>query len=111
MYSTGSMQTLHVSHPDLVKEISVCKSLDLGKPLYLQKDRGALLGKGILTSNGALWAHQRKVIATELFMDKVKVYPYQLSLIFCNCSIFGNFGQRYSMNWKIMLPSLIVENL
>ncbi|KAJ8480420.1 hypothetical protein OPV22_024147 [Ensete ventricosum] len=72
MYSTGSMQTLHVSHPDLVKEISVCKSLDLGKPLYLQKDRGALLGKGILTSNGALWAHQRKVIATELFMDKVK---------------------------------------
>ncbi|RWW38057.1 hypothetical protein BHE74_00056745, partial [Ensete ventricosum] len=76
MYSTGSMQTLHVSHPDLVKEISVCKSLDLGKPLYLQKDRGALLGKGILTSNGALWAHQRKVIATELFMDKVKVYLY-----------------------------------
>ncbi|CAL9123789.1 unnamed protein product [Musa acuminata var. zebrina] len=72
MYSTGSMQTLHVSHPDIVKEISVCKSLDLGKPLYLQKDRGALLGKGILTSNGALWAHQRKVIATELFMDKVK---------------------------------------
>lgn len=72
MYSTGSMQTLNVSHPDLVKEISVCKSLDLGKPLYLQKDRGALLGKGILTSNGALWAHQRKVIATELFMDKVK---------------------------------------
>ncbi|RWW34185.1 hypothetical protein GW17_00001080 [Ensete ventricosum] len=82
MYSTGSMQTLHVSHPDLVKEISVCKSLDLGKPLYLQKDRGALLGKGILTSNGALWAHQRKVIATELFMDKVKVYLYPIASYF-----------------------------
>ncbi|WOK96739.1 Cytochrome P450 [Canna indica] len=72
MYSTGSIQTVHVSHPDLVKEIGLFKSLDLGKPCYLQKDRGALLGKGILTSNGAIWSHQRKVIAAELFMDKVK---------------------------------------
>nr|URS64329.1 cytochrome P450 714C2 [Wurfbainia villosa] len=72
MYSTGSIQILHVTHPDLVKEIGLCKSMDLGKPSYLQKDRGALLGKGILTSNGALWSHQRKVIAPELFMDKVK---------------------------------------
>lgn len=73
MYSTGSIQVLHVTHPDLVKEIGLCKSMDLGKPSYLQTDRGALLGKGILTSNGALWSHQRKVIAPELFMDKVKV--------------------------------------
>ncbi|XP_042381258.1 cytochrome P450 714C2-like isoform X1 [Zingiber officinale] len=72
MFSTGSIQILHVTHPDLVKEIGLCKSMDLGKPSYLQKDRGALLGKGILTSNGALWSHQRKVIAPELFMDKVK---------------------------------------
>nr|XP_034568502.1 cytochrome P450 714C2-like [Setaria viridis] len=27
---------------------------------------------GILTSNGELWEHQRKVIAPELFMEKVK---------------------------------------
>jgi len=38
------------------------------------KELGALLGMGILTSNnGDLWAHQRKVIAPEFFMDKVKV--------------------------------------
>ncbi|CAD6255078.1 unnamed protein product [Miscanthus lutarioriparius] len=32
----------------------------------------ALLGTGILTANGDLWAHQRKVIASHFFMDKVK---------------------------------------
>ena len=73
IYSTGSMQLLHVGHPDLVKEISICKSFDLGKPSYMQKERGALFGEGIITSNGAVWAHQRKIIAPEFFMDKVKV--------------------------------------
>ena len=74
LYSTGSIQALFVTDPDMVKELANCKSLELGKPLYLQKELGALLGMGILTSNnGDLWAHQRKVIAPEFFMDKVKV--------------------------------------
>ncbi|KAL5204852.1 hypothetical protein ABZP36_009723 [Zizania latifolia] len=72
LYSTGSIQTLNVTDPDMVKELANCKSLDLGKPNYLRKDHGALLGMGILTSNGDLWVHQRKMIAPELFMDKVK---------------------------------------
>ncbi|KAL6906015.1 hypothetical protein ACP4OV_003616 [Aristida adscensionis] len=70
--STGSIQALNVTDPDIVKELANCKSLDLGKPSFLQKERGALLGKGILTSNGDIWVHQRKVIAPEFFMDKVK---------------------------------------
>nr|CAN82563.1 hypothetical protein VITISV_039811 [Vitis vinifera] len=55
-----------------VREINLSKTLDLGKPSYLQKDRGPLLGKGLITSNGAVWLHQRKTIAPQLFMDKVK---------------------------------------
>ena len=73
LYSTGSIHALFVTDPDMVKELANCKSLELGKPLYLQKELGALLGMGILTSNGDLWARQRKVIAPEFFMDKVKV--------------------------------------
>ncbi|KAF0918583.1 hypothetical protein E2562_025175 [Oryza meyeriana var. granulata] len=72
LYSTGRIQALNVTDPNMLKELANCKSLDLGKPCYLQKERGALLGTGILTSNGDLWVHQRKVIAPELFMGKVK---------------------------------------
>ncbi|OQU82743.1 hypothetical protein SORBI_3005G015600 [Sorghum bicolor] len=72
LYSTGNIQSLFVTDPDMVKELANCKSLDLGKPRYLQKQLGALLGTGILTANGDLWAHQRKVIAPHFFMDKVK---------------------------------------
>ncbi|KAA8550471.1 hypothetical protein F0562_002155 [Nyssa sinensis] len=72
MFSLGNTQILHVNEPDTVREITTCTSLDLGKPEYQHKERGALLGQGILTSNGAVWAHQRKILAPELYMEKVK---------------------------------------
>ena len=56
-----------------MKEMSYCKSLDLGKPSYLQKDRGPLLGKGILTTSKEVWTHQRNTIAPTLYVNKVKV--------------------------------------
>lgn len=77
LFSLGNLQILHITDPDLVKEIIICTSMDLGNPTYQQKERGPLLGKGILTSNGAIWAHQRKIIAPELYMDKVKVCHYK----------------------------------
>lgn len=85
-YSTGNILLLYVSHPGLVKEISLHKSLDLGKPRYMQKERRPLFGNGILTSNGPLWAHQRKIIGPELFMDKVKVNytDTEIWLVLCN---------------------------
>jgi hypothetical protein len=73
MFSLGNIQILHMNDLEVVKEISICTSLDFGKPSYQFKERGPLLGQGILTSNGATWAHQRKILAPELYMDKVKV--------------------------------------
>ncbi|KAL0330893.1 UNVERIFIED_CONTAM: cytochrome [Sesamum angustifolium] len=73
VFSFGKMQVLYVNNPDLVKEITTCTSLDLGRPSYQSKVLGPLLGKGILPSNGSIWARQRKIIAPELFMDKVKI--------------------------------------
>ncbi|KAA8543914.1 hypothetical protein F0562_021909 [Nyssa sinensis] len=72
LFALGRVPLLYVTDPELVREINLCKSLNLGKPAYLQKDRGPLLGKGLITTNGAVWFHQRKTIAPELYMDKVK---------------------------------------
>ncbi|KAL2486205.1 Cytochrome [Abeliophyllum distichum] len=72
MFSLGNIQIVHVTQPDMVREITTYTSLDLGKPTYQAKERGSLLGQGILTSNGTVWAHQRKILAPELYMEKVK---------------------------------------
>ncbi|XAR60841.1 hypothetical protein NMG60_11034365 [Bertholletia excelsa] len=72
MFSLGKIQILHVSEPNMVREITTCTSLDLGKPSYQQEERGSLLGRGVLTSNGIVWARQRKIIAPELYLEKIK---------------------------------------
>lgn len=72
MFSTGSTVILHVTQPDMVREITTCTNPDLGKPLYQARNLGPLLGEGILTSNGHDWIYQRKILAPQLFMEKVK---------------------------------------
>ncbi|MBA0594625.1 cytochrome P450 714C2 [Gossypium raimondii] len=72
LFALGRSQFMYVADTYLVREINCFTSLDTGKPDYLQKDRGALLGKGLITTNGSVWYHQRKTIAPYLFMDKVK---------------------------------------
>ncbi|XP_073130523.1 cytochrome P450 714C2-like [Henckelia pumila] len=71
-FALGNMQVIYVTDPDLVKEVTTCMSLDLGRPAYQQKELGPLLGQGVLTSNGTHWARQRKIMAPELYMEKVK---------------------------------------
>lgn len=72
-YSTGNRQHLYVNHPEMVKEMNQSTSLELGKPSYVTKTLAPMLGNGILRSNGNTWAHQRRIVAPEFFMDKVKV--------------------------------------
>ncbi|KAG7967209.1 hypothetical protein I3843_08G087600 [Carya illinoinensis] len=71
-YSTGMRQHLYVNQPELVKEMNQCITLGLGKPSYVSKRLAPMLGNGILRSNGHIWAQQRKIVAPEFFMDKVK---------------------------------------
>ncbi|XP_027331957.1 cytochrome P450 714C2-like [Abrus precatorius] len=72
MFSLGNTQILYLEQPDIVRDITTCTSLDLGKPEYQRKEKGPLLGHGVISSNGTIWANQRKIIAPELYMEKVK---------------------------------------
>ncbi|KAG4393519.1 hypothetical protein GLYMA_03G106633v4 [Glycine max] len=55
LFSTGTIQWLMVTDIKMVKEIIMYTSLDLGKPTYLSKDLGPLLGQGILSASGQIW--------------------------------------------------------
>ena len=72
LYSSGNLQLLCTTDVEMLKEIGLHKSLSLGKPSYLTKDRVPLLGPGILSLSGHIWAHPRKIIAPELFPDRIK---------------------------------------
>ncbi|XP_047045970.1 cytochrome P450 714D1-like [Lolium rigidum] len=60
LYWLRQRPALYVTDPELISEIGRCVSLDMGKPKYLQKGQEPIFGAGILKSNGACWARQRK---------------------------------------------------
>ncbi|KAF8009814.1 hypothetical protein BT93_J0722 [Corymbia citriodora subsp. variegata] len=70
-YSNGMRQHLYINQAELVKEMNQCVTL-LGKPSYVSKRLKPMLGNGIIRSNGHFWSQQRKIIAPEFFMEKVK---------------------------------------
>ncbi|KAK7277202.1 hypothetical protein RIF29_18353 [Crotalaria pallida] len=72
LFSKGNIQCLMVMDIEMVKQIILYTSLNLGKPTYVSKSLKPFLGQGIISSNGPLWAHQRKIIAPQLYLDKVK---------------------------------------
>ncbi|RLM98512.1 hypothetical protein C2845_PM06G18260 [Panicum miliaceum] len=72
LYWLRRRPALYVSDPELIREIGRCVSLDMGKPTYLQKGQEPLFGRGVLKANGAEWHRQRRVIAPEFYMAKVK---------------------------------------
>eukprot|EP01018_Ginkgo_biloba_P028557 Gb_04119 [translate_table: standard] len=73
VYWMGSTPILYIQDADLIKEISLSRSLNLGKPSIIKEARASLFGiKGLLLADGKHWAHQRKVAAPALYMDKIK---------------------------------------
>ncbi|CAK9144620.1 unnamed protein product [Ilex paraguariensis] len=79
VFSLGNSHIVYVNQPDLIKEITTHTTYDLGKPSYHRKEFGPLLGDGILTTNGPTWAYHRKVLAPELYMEKVKGMTGQIA--------------------------------
>nr|XP_028957184.1 cytochrome P450 714A1-like [Malus domestica] len=72
MYSTGSKQHMYVSDPKLLKELKLQNYMDLGVPKYLSKPLLPLIGNSIIRANGQDFAYQKKLIAPEFFLNKVK---------------------------------------
>ncbi|KAF8007576.1 hypothetical protein BT93_K1546 [Corymbia citriodora subsp. variegata] len=72
MYSTRQKLNLYMNRPDLVKFLNLHKPLDLDKPSTIAKTPSPLFGKGIMRATGQNWASQRKLIAPQFFLDKVK---------------------------------------
>ncbi|XP_015874490.3 cytochrome P450 714C2 [Ziziphus jujuba] len=72
VFSLGNIPFLYLNEPEVLKEFSKYTPLNIGKPCYVKAMFDPLVGTGIAHANGTAWAHQRKLIAPEFFMDKVK---------------------------------------
>ncbi|KAH7654135.1 Cytochrome P450 E-class group I protein [Dioscorea alata] len=72
VFTMGNMPIMHVSNSDLVNDIRHCLSIDLGRNTFLKETLKPLLGDGIFKANGETWSHQKRIIAPEFYLNKVK---------------------------------------
>ncbi|CAL0299177.1 unnamed protein product [Lupinus luteus] len=72
MYSTGTKQHLYIENSEIIKDMNLHTSLDLGRPSYLTKTLKPMLGSGIFRVNGLQWSFQRNLIGPEFFLSKIK---------------------------------------
>lgn len=72
-YLSGRIQQLTVTDVETVKEVSLCKSLHLGKPAYLlSQDRKPLFGKGILASTGPIWSTKGRLLLLSSTLKRLR---------------------------------------
>lgn len=59
--------------PELIKDINLHRSLDLGRPTYIKKQLLPMFGDGVFITNGQLWNFQKNLVVPEFFITKIKV--------------------------------------
>ncbi|AWN43255.1 cytochrome P450 [Methylobacterium durans] len=72
-------RTVFVSDPALIRSLLVDQAAALGREEFLTRSLSPALGKGILTSDGERWRHQRR-IATPVFRhDRLRAFVPAMS--------------------------------
>jgi cytochrome P450 len=61
-YQVGPLHVYQLNHPDFVRQILVEQPEKFHKPRLIKQAFGAFAGQGLLTSDGAVWKQQRKLI-------------------------------------------------
>jgi cytochrome P450 len=70
----GPLRIYQLNHPDLARQILVEQPEKFDKPRLLKRAFRPFAGEGLLTSDGALWKHQRKLMQPAFHHRQLAVY-------------------------------------
>ena len=73
-YKLGPLHVYQLNHPSLIREVLVDKADKFHKPRLVKRGLRPTAGDGLLTSDGALWKRQRKLIQPAFQHDRLPAY-------------------------------------
>src|SRR5215469_5827325 len=73
-YRFGPLHVYHLCHPDLAQQILVEQQEKFRKPELLRHAFGPFAGEGLLTSEGAVWKQQRKLMQPAFHHRQLATY-------------------------------------
>src|SRR5215469_12431745 len=73
-YRFGPLHVYYLSHPDLAQQILIEHAENFRKPELLRHAFGPFAGEGLLTSEGAVWKRQRKLMQPAFHHRQLTAY-------------------------------------
>ena len=73
-YKLGPLRVYQLSHPDLARQVLVEQPEKFHKPKLMKRAFRPFAGEGLLTSDGAFWKQQRKLMAPAFHHRQLEVY-------------------------------------
>jgi cytochrome P450 len=73
-YQVGPLRVYQLNHPDLARQVLVDQADKFYKPQLLKRAFRPFAGGGLLTSDGALWKQQRKLIQPAFHPSQMPAY-------------------------------------
>jgi len=77
-YQLGPLHVYQVTHPDMARQILVEQADKFHKPRLLKRAFAPFAGDGLLTSDGALWKQQRKLIQPAFHQAQLARYANEM---------------------------------
>src|SRR5712692_4249081 len=73
-YHVGPLHVYQLNHPDLARQILVEQPEKFVKPRLIKRAFRPFAGEGLLTSDGALWKQQRKLMQPAFHHSQLAMY-------------------------------------
>lgn len=73
-YRVGPLHVYQLNHPDMVRQVLVEQAEKFHKPRLLKRAFRPFAGEGLLTSDGAFWKQQRKLIQPAFHQRQLAAY-------------------------------------
>jgi cytochrome P450 len=73
-YKLGPLHVYQLNHPSLIRDVLVDKAHKFHKPRVVKRGLRPTAGDGLLTSDGALWKRQRKLIQPAFQHERLAAY-------------------------------------
>jgi len=102
LYWFGAVPTICVAEVDLVKQV-LAERTGLFPKDYLNANMEALLGKGLVLTNGEDWKRHRKVVHPAFNLDKLKVCWMSDQAYLIHCMYKYNVITNYCIMIYIVL--------
>ncbi len=80
-YRLGPLHVYQLNHPDLIRQVLVEQSEKFHKPRLLKRAFRPIVGDGLLTSDGAFWKQQRKLIQPAFHQRQLTAYGEVMAIL------------------------------